>query len=334
MECNKDEALRAKTIAEEKLENKDYAGAKKFALKAQALYKDLDGISHLLTTVDIYLCAENKISGEVDWYGVLGVNPSDDDITIKKSYRKLALMLHPDKNKSVGADGAFKIISQAWSLLSDQSKRLAYNLKRGSSGLPQRFPMHSTGQHQTSSQPNGIHNPVNRPASFYNFASKTTSIPKPQDNFAKVRKTPKPTPACQKRDTFWTICHRCKIHYEFVKAYLNSTLLCPNCKKAFSAKETAPPFETTDSPSQLPHQQKQVPLEHAPVPNPHYPGNNVSAAQKSIPGQAVSSSARDARYTKVPVSGTNVGSTDPFVAAKAANVVQEAQNKLKRDSLR
>ncbi|XP_042048864.1 uncharacterized protein LOC121794659 [Salvia splendens] len=145
MECNKDEATRAKSIAESKLEKKDFVGAKKFALKAQTLYPGLCGISQLLTTLDVYLSAENKISGVVDWYRVLGVNHSDDYDTIKKQYRKLALMLHPDKNTSVGADGAFKIISEAWRLLSDKEKRSAYNLRRGYKGLRQNVPTQTGG---------------------------------------------------------------------------------------------------------------------------------------------------------------------------------------------
>ncbi|KAL0321534.1 UNVERIFIED_CONTAM: Chaperone protein DnaJ [Sesamum calycinum] len=83
----------------------------------------------MLTTVDVYVSAENKISGEIDWYGVLGVSPSSDDETIRKQYRKLALMLHPDKNKSVGSDGAFKLISEAWSFY--QIRRRGWRIING-----------------------------------------------------------------------------------------------------------------------------------------------------------------------------------------------------------
>ncbi|KAF4394739.1 hypothetical protein F8388_015645 [Cannabis sativa] len=130
MECNKDEAARAKEIAEKKFLAKDIMGAKRFALKAQTLFPGLDGIAKMLSTLDVHISAENKISGEVDWYGILGVDQKADDETVRKQYRKLALMLHPDKNSSIGADDAFKLISQAWALLSDKAKRVAFDQKR------------------------------------------------------------------------------------------------------------------------------------------------------------------------------------------------------------
>ncbi|KAL2547210.1 Chaperone DnaJ-domain superfamily protein [Forsythia ovata] len=131
MECNRDEAVRAKEIAERKFLDKDIKAAKKFALKAQNLYPGLEGISQVVRTFEVYISAEEKINGEYNWYAVLGVTPLADDETVRKQYRKLALLLHPDKNKSVGAEGAFKLVSQAWSLLSDKSKRLAYDQKYG-----------------------------------------------------------------------------------------------------------------------------------------------------------------------------------------------------------
>ncbi|KAI3810526.1 hypothetical protein L1987_20143 [Smallanthus sonchifolius] len=99
MECNKDEAIRAKTIAEQRLANKDFTGAKKFTLKSQTLYPGLDGISKMLITLNVYIASEQKINGESDWYAMLDVKPSDDEETFRKQYRKLVLMLHPDKSR-------------------------------------------------------------------------------------------------------------------------------------------------------------------------------------------------------------------------------------------
>ncbi|KAI9331211.1 DnaJ domain-containing protein [Obelidium mucronatum] len=65
-----------------------------------------------------------------DLYKVLGLSsspvPSESDI--KKAYRKLALLLHPDKCSVDGADEAFKIVSHANSVLSDPEKRKLYDI--------------------------------------------------------------------------------------------------------------------------------------------------------------------------------------------------------------
>jgi len=39
---------------------------------------------------------------------VLGVSKDPSEVDLKKSYRKLALQFHPDKNKAPGAVEAFK----------------------------------------------------------------------------------------------------------------------------------------------------------------------------------------------------------------------------------
>ncbi|KAG0361458.1 hypothetical protein BC939DRAFT_430418 [Gamsiella multidivaricata] len=62
-----------------------------------------------------------------DFYKVLGINKDATDAEIKKAYRKLALQMHPDKNGAPGADEAFKIVSKAFTVLSDSQKRAIFD---------------------------------------------------------------------------------------------------------------------------------------------------------------------------------------------------------------
>ncbi|KAB1202353.1 hypothetical protein CJ030_MR8G004614 [Morella rubra] len=130
MECNKDEAIRAKGIADMKLQSSDFEGARKMAKKAQELFPELENLSQLLAVCEVHCSALKKLYGSaMDWYGILQTEQSADEATIKKQYRKLALLLHPDKNKFAGAEAAFKLVGEAHRVLSDQAKRSLYDMK-------------------------------------------------------------------------------------------------------------------------------------------------------------------------------------------------------------
>lgn len=138
MECNKEEAIRAKEIAEKKMEGKDFGGALKIASKAHKLYPELDNIEQMILVCDVHCASETKICGnDSDWYSVLKVDPKANGETVKRQYRKFALLLHPDKNKFPGASDAFRMIGEAQKVLLDSEKRRLFDKRRSGIKNPQ-----------------------------------------------------------------------------------------------------------------------------------------------------------------------------------------------------
>jgi molecular chaperone DnaJ len=63
-----------------------------------------------------------------DYYEILGAGKSDDAKAIKRAYRKLAMKHHPDRNPDdKEAEAKFKEATEAYEILSDDSKRQAYD---------------------------------------------------------------------------------------------------------------------------------------------------------------------------------------------------------------
>jgi molecular chaperone DnaJ len=66
--------------------------------------------------------------GNREYYDVLGISKNANSGEIKKAYRKLAVKYHPDKNKGdKSAEAKFKEATEAYEVLSDPSKREAYD---------------------------------------------------------------------------------------------------------------------------------------------------------------------------------------------------------------
>ena len=65
---------------------------------------------------------------QLDYYKILGVTKSSTSVEIKKSYRKLAVKYHPDKNHGdKQAEEKFKEISESYDVLGNSDKRSKYD---------------------------------------------------------------------------------------------------------------------------------------------------------------------------------------------------------------
>ena len=65
-----------------------------------------------------------------DYYEILGLESTASTDDVKKAYRNLAKKYHPDVNKSASSEEIFKLISEAYEILSDQGKRTRYDTYR------------------------------------------------------------------------------------------------------------------------------------------------------------------------------------------------------------
>ncbi|KAJ4801719.1 DNAJ heat shock N-terminal domain-containing protein [Rhynchospora pubera] len=209
MECNKEEAISAMEIAKKRLLCGDYAGAKEMGLKAKKLFP-LDNISKFLVVCEVHCSAQLMSNGLYDWYKIIQVGPFSDEIIIRKQYRELVRLLHPDKNKFPGAEVAFKLVVEANNTLSNQAKRKIYDKKRKqiirSAGL------------QKCTRTNSAHN------------SSTNS------NRDK-KKGPQQKPQLQPEQSlnFWTACPFCWTQHHYKRSMLYKNVHCMKCSRVFMA---------------------------------------------------------------------------------------------------
>lgn len=73
-----------------------------------------------------------------DYYSILGVSKNASKEEIKKAYKALAKKYHPDVAKETGAEEKFKKISEAYAVLSDDTKKSQYD-QFGETGFHQRY---------------------------------------------------------------------------------------------------------------------------------------------------------------------------------------------------
>lgn len=149
----------------------------------------------------------------MDWYGILQTGLYEEAI-IKKQYRKLPLLLHPDKNKFAGAQTTFKLIGEANSVLADKAKRSLYDMNVKAHvrhAVPKTSYHHSNGNVFAGNQ-------VPNFAEYWKkFSSNISSFN------AHLRASMR---SC------WTICTHCN-WYQFSTYTIYKAPVCLNSKNSF-----------------------------------------------------------------------------------------------------
>ncbi|MFZ3128943.1 MAG: DnaJ domain-containing protein [Rhodoferax sp.] len=65
-----------------------------------------------------------------DLYATLGVSSAATLADIKKAFRQMASLHHPDRNADADAPARFRAVQEAYAVLSDADKRQAYDDNR------------------------------------------------------------------------------------------------------------------------------------------------------------------------------------------------------------
>ncbi|XP_021668286.2 uncharacterized protein LOC110656047 isoform X3 [Hevea brasiliensis] len=128
------EAERWLTIAEKLLTARDFQGAKSFAIRArESDPRLLEFSDQIIAIADTLLAGELRIinyngGGSHDYYAILQLPRLSQSMELVASqYRKLALLLNPTRNRLSFSDHAFRLVSEAWMVFSNPSKKAMYD---------------------------------------------------------------------------------------------------------------------------------------------------------------------------------------------------------------
>ncbi|KAM5548367.1 hypothetical protein ABKV19_000005 [Rosa sericea] len=125
---NRAEAERWLSTAVKLLTTRDLHGTKSFAIRARESDPRLGATDQLIAVADTLLAGESRINNQPDWYAILQLAHRTHSLElVATQYRRLALLLNPQANRFPYADQAFRLVSDAWTVLSNPSKKALYD---------------------------------------------------------------------------------------------------------------------------------------------------------------------------------------------------------------
>ena len=125
-----------------------------------------------------------------DYYKILGVAKDAKPSEIKKSYRERAKIFHPDANKgSKRSENQFKVLSEAYGVLSNTKKRKEYDQKRSQKSSSRRNPSKGWGSSGSDRWGYGFGNQESQGRTRQDrpFAQTAAEDPQPHDPNAPTR---------------------------------------------------------------------------------------------------------------------------------------------------
>jgi molecular chaperone DnaJ len=172
-----------------------------------------------------------------DYYQILGLNQTSSIKEIKRVYRKLALKYHPDRNQTdPQAEEKFKLILEAYQVLSDDAKRQQYDfyyqtqMDASPKPSPGKADLRSRQNRQTDIKEKAVGR-FSRKAfilhEFYKY-QKGRKPPWPQSPVSKQKVE---CPRCNGRGLRWLIffCSSCYGTGYYYQVKDNEYEICPAC---------------------------------------------------------------------------------------------------------
>lgn len=189
-------SIRLLRLSEKRLRRRDFAGCRKYALEARKFDPNITDVDQILAVADVLLAGEYRLRNEHrDWYGILQLSRHDsgNPKLIFAQFQKLIALVKPSQNRFAFSDEAFKLVCDAWDVLSNPVKRTQYKNYIGNEQEP-------AGQKELELENMDI----------------------AQDDKGS-----------RDNETFWTVCAYCFCMYEYEKVYEECCLRCQNCRKPF-----------------------------------------------------------------------------------------------------